>query len=273
VPYYKVNLFFQQDQAGWSETYYTQSGSNEGAYSAMLPFFVARLAILASPATLVAVRISDDAIYKDASLFPLINPVQFPSQYLADVPWNAQLIRLQSLDLYWRQLYLRGIPDAVYGGAGSSDTLFPALWQGALNRFVSACMTGNLILIKVAQKPTGGLPLIRNWVANDTLTTTVTSYTPHGLNPGDTVQFYYIRGLLVPPGRQVVLSTPDSFTFTVNYATSSAFHYRQGGKYKKVVPLYTPVDYAVAERVVHRIVGRPFGQQRGRRRSIARSAL
>lgn len=273
---YKVNLFFQQAGVfgtaaqGWSETYYTQASSPDVAYNQMVPFITDRCSLLAQPAEFQAVRISDVAIKRDSGLFPVFGVPSFNPDYQADTAWNAALIHMTSGSIYWRQLYLRGIPDGVfaYGDAGDFGTAqeeWLAAWNIVRDKINSLQYPLFLYAIDRVANPQRQILGI---AVDDTLPNylRVTTSVAHGFVDGDEVAFYNTQ--TIPPlGHKIVrLTTPPIANVFLVAATNSLPTIQPAGSaVMKITKDFKRIDYATFERVVHRIVGRPFGQQRGRR--------
>lgn len=272
MPFYKINMFFTQAQQGWSDTYYAEAVDPNSCYNACLRGLQRRMGILCPPAQCIAVRLSDENIYRDSSLFRVPDAVQFIESPFPDAAWTAYLVRLESQAKFSRPLYLRGIPDAMwaYPTGTVGDNNVQAQWYSQLTGFLDELIKGSTPWrIKALSKDPaygpfqlfGAAPLVADY--------TDWEVTDHvGIDIGDQVSFLN-TGLKPAPGKQEVYAFPSNTLIRTRYRPYRDDYttFNTNAKWRKNVIVYIAPDFWFQERVVHRIVGRPFGLQRGRRRA------
>lgn len=269
MPQYKLNLFFSGAGQGWSETYYMNAATSDAAFTSFISVLRPRMAVLESSFDLVAVRISDDAIFKDSSLFN-VNASQFP-KYVSDTiepcpSWVAALIHLQSGGIFWRSLYLRGMhQDAL---ETNTNVMGRQNFYRLLTIFVQSLQNSGIEIKALGKPPAVPQLQVLSAIWNAPVTT-ITTNGAHGYNQGDRVQFYYMRGLKPRIGKQSVISVGAFNQFTVLYQVPVGYQPGPSAAVRRLSYGYEPVDFASFERIVHRITGRPFGQERGARRATA----
>lgn len=266
MPNYKVNLFFAHPKGGWSETYYKVTSDPNFAQSAALNLISRRGPLLAKEAVMTAWRISDDQLQRDSFLSrqPTYVPFSYAGvEYVSDLPFTSLPLRLANGMLYWRMLYLRGIPDLLYPHESGANPI-----QNAWYNKVTAMMNelANQWSLKAASKdpsiPVLDVQTIINVVAGVEMTTTLA----HNLAVGDTVQVYGMRNNFT--GRHQVLTIINATTVVVRGVATNVTEYQGLGKLKKIVFIYPLINTTTYGEFTHRIVGRPFGQPRGRRARI-----
>lgn len=269
MPNYKANIFFTGNNAGWSETFYKTATDPDKAFTAAQSLVTARLKILCIDYKIVAVRISDELIQRDSLLDGQNSYGGYDKLWTGDVPWNAMLCRLGAGSLYWRPLYLRGVPDVLFNPQTPDEVAAQADWQATCKSYLSYLRTATWQM-KVLAKPPGNPNIVVVSIgAGGAGQVLVTTATPHGLVVGDKAAFYNIKVVPLLGQRYVVTRATDT-TFEVKWTGAGAGAYSFGGYVRKVAYLYPAINEVDQERVVHRIVGRPFNQQRGRRRSTPR---
>jgi len=268
---WKINLFFAGLNQGWSETYYKVANTGAAVYTSVVQSLLPkRMACLAVPYQCTAGRISDDQVQRDSILWKPIGYSRFDGSYPGDTPWQAYNLRLAAGMSHWRQLYVRGVPDVAFTFPETAVPQGQNSWFLALVAFRNEMISGGWSLkvkSKTGAAPKLGVKALTRTTAAIMMTET---YLDHQLNPGDFVQFYNFKNVVVKPGVRQVTSTPSPQQFLVNYALPDPWIGSPLVSVKKVVYEYPLIDDYSERGWTHRIVGRPFGQQRGRR-SVART--
>ena len=110
----KVDFLFEMGKWGWSETYFldTELGGSIDEGVRISTLGVMRAKMVPSPAALRFIRMSDNALYRDAILIRIddgnVNNPVLPN---ADVPWNALMCNLVNTSLLKGRKFFRPIPD------------------------------------------------------------------------------------------------------------------------------------------------------------------
>lgn len=271
--FFKVNLFFSAFKQGWSETYYYTGTNYTTALISTNILLNARQDCLCRSASLDYARITDEDNLRDSFLYKPQGMRDGNLNVRIDQSFTAVKLKIRNTNQYWRQLYIRGIPDDVsQPDIFDSPTNVPA-FDLALTVFMSRLREDAAPwCLKVIDKanPIIGILNVDTPSVNRMRVTTPTA---HGLAVGGFVKIYNLRSALKasnppkPPGTLQVKNVVDSTNFDVQFAIPTGFVYSSTAKMRKVAyayPKITTVDY---DGITHRIVGRPFDLPVGRRRS------
>lgn len=271
--HFKVNLFFTAANQGWSETYYKNATNYTECLVQTNLLVAARQACLCRSADLAYARITDEDNLRDSFLFRPAGIRGGDLQVKIDQSFTAVKIKMRVANQYWRQLYLRGIPDDVsQPDIGDSPTNVPA-FDTALTQFMQFIrQPAAPWALKVIDKanPMIGVLDAETPSVNRMRITTPTS---HGLSVGQYVKIYNLRSVLKasnpprPPGVLQVKNVPDLVNFDVQFSLPTGFIYSGTAKMRKILADYPAITTTDFDGITHRIVGRPFDLPVGRRRS------
>lgn len=266
---FKVQFLFSLGRYGWSETYYCTTSNHTETEKKARELARIRAEGLAESVYIEAIRISDEDIKGDA----LLVPVQLGRRTAAtsgkppDVPQTSWYMRIQSANLYRRQLHIRGIPDewteAVTDFVTAGSAWAPA---DSLLKFATkygAYLVANEWKMKVNERGAGNEPRqIANAVRNPesgvwTITAAVADWPVTGK-----CRVSRLPGLEALWGIQKYTATAAN---TIRIAPSlNAGEWFNGGEITLQKNIYVDIDSAVLQRVSNRKTGRPFFLTRGR---------
>jgi hypothetical protein len=127
MPVIRVTVFFKQEEAGWTETYFLDRLTLDAATSSCIELCNRRADMLTGNSNLVAFRTSIEGVNRDARLVFFDLPKN-GAYGLSHPPFVCVDVRMEAGTLYRRTLYLRGIPKKITTG-----TQFNASpdWQAA----------------------------------------------------------------------------------------------------------------------------------------------
>lgn len=112
---YQGTMFFGYGNRGWSETWYTnQGGAPDSILGSLRVVAAVRAQVVAQPAALRAVRVSDVTIRGDSTMYFYAGGLKVAQQAAldgADVPGAAWYCRADGDDMNRRQFWVRGMPD------------------------------------------------------------------------------------------------------------------------------------------------------------------
>lgn len=137
---FAIQLFFRQDDAGWSERYVTTATDYTGGTALLNQLLPIRLAMLPGSVRITYSRLSDLSVPGDSVV---IVPADGGGNYgllvgghlKAEDPWDALLVNLRATPFYRSRMFLRGLPDI----ADEEGTLFTpdTAWAGAFTSWAS----------------------------------------------------------------------------------------------------------------------------------------
>lgn len=273
MPEYKCTFFFELAKYGWSETWFRQEATPDAALASSKVLAAQRASLLASPAQLSAVRISDESIQRDSLFFEWTgNALEGGNTFgNSDIPNTAALLRIEAGSLYRRNLYLRGIPDS-FVTEPNGLVLDPA-WNKNFQGYRSLLINSQWHLKAIQKTPPPPTQFITGAArgANGTWTVTLQNQLP-GISNGSRIRISKTQG--VPRLNGYWLVYPDPLGAALIYLLNSGGIYGNwtGGGYAALLsPSYNPVTNVIVERATHRITGRPFDEPRGQRRRVLRS--
>jgi hypothetical protein len=265
MPIIRATFFFKDAVgSGWTETIHNTGADLTTVRSAALRLVPLRVALMGSTSSLEKVRISDDLVFRDSSLYyvPTGNQMNKSALDGSDFSDNCVLTNLRATATSRRSLYMRGYPDGISMNSGQFSPT--PQWSAAFINWQTELLASNWA-IKSRDKLIIPDPITAAVQALPSGIVTVTTLNPHGFNAGDGINISGVR----PPasalnGNYTVLSVAG-LTFSV--ALNSIMNtFVGGGRAIKYGYLLWPITSATAERIAERKAGAPFDLRRGRRR-------
>jgi len=265
MPTYKCNYFFKFSDFGWSETLYCDDINAAAAMVRAKNLIVPRVQMLGGGSTganprLAEVRISNIQIQRDSLIYqvPPLDGVAPNPVGTTDNPNLCLLLRLDSGDLYRRQLYLRGQPDLlISNGAYQAD----AFWGSRFIGWRTIVSLFNFGILALDRNAVLGIMGISYGVGG---VVTIDTGVPHGLSTQDQVRIISAPGTTGVRGVWFIQSV-DATHFILLGAAGSGV-YTGGGKYTKRTYSLKIIDSIQIMRAGRRATGRPFDSPVGRRR-------
>lgn len=276
MPVYKITTLMEQGPYGWSEVFYANTANAAAALTAATNpnLLNARRKLFGKPTfpqpswfpQIVAVRANNIALQTDVALvqIPPATPVIAPNQpeTSAANPNLCLLLKYRSVDgsgnVYQRNGYLRGIPDAIsqYGGqyipvgsfAADLSAWFAQLIASGLGLALPSKTNlryRNLTMVNAAPNILVTTAVNHNFVTNDRVS--ITRVIPSGVISGD----YFVS--VVNATQFLILNRQLPAAIT------------DAGYSQKLVPTFLTISEAQPTRITRRGTGRPFFSPRGRR--------
>jgi hypothetical protein len=257
VALFRTTFFYEQRDNGWSESVHSLLTDPVSLIAQATGYVLVRMP-LATPSTLLThIRISDDAVFRDVILDPLVLPIPGTAPTaINESPWTAVDVRMSTSPLVQRSLFLRGLPDGQVNGSLPD---FSPGFQASFNAWKSELLTDNWA-IKQKDRSQVKQPIL----SVDGTGNVVMAVPLAGIAVKSVVQLLGVPRSKVP-GRLFLI---DVFT------DASHFHVRgwppgvtltSTGFFRPVVYIVTGINQVVADAITERRVGRPFGLLRGRR--------
>lgn len=265
---YKVSFLFENGKQGWSESYYTVASTDAGALSLAQTLKTYRTPMLAFPAKLTAIRLTNLTTPGPAGITPYF-PTNGGYSSGSDLPGTAwRSIQYAADTARQTSIYLRGIPDDVYKSAGVASSDY-AIFLAAFNSFRNYMVTpvGFWFIKGKPRKKTGTRIPILTWSISTHQSETELNFSaPSGLVTGDQVTIYNAIDFKPAPGVITVIG-PGTLTtaIKVRLTTPVGFSYAGGAYLIKVTPIFKPITSISYGNVTTRATGRPFGVRRGKR--------
>jgi len=282
---YKVTFAFVNGVTGWSENYYTDSGTPAAAVGVARQLAMKRIALCGDGVAIPHIRVSDITIRGDALIDQLpgfhagvggpVNLVQIknatPGEF-ADVSWTAALVSYSANNVIWARTFMRGIADFLFVG----DRIFIPTqdWKkffGFFDKEFSNPANGWGWTRKAKQTPTNTKKIkSATAVANtDTVVRVEAGFT------GIVGQTAVITGLKSDRGTLngqflIVDVTGADVTIAKQFATNSIPIFKANtGKIRVLVEQFvTPLSASWSPQATSRRAGRPFGSPVGRRKRV-----
>src|SRR5262245_37439972 len=163
MPTFQTTFIFNAERQGWSETFYWTGTSADNAIANALPVGQARIGLLGNTVQLESIRVSDVAILGDSLTDETLNGqnTSVAAAGARDTVSNAVLGRATAENIYRRQIWIRGMPDAfiIYNPATGKSMLneSPAFIQ-AWNVWATA-LVGKGFQLRVIDKSTPLKPI------------------------------------------------------------------------------------------------------------------
>ncbi len=271
---WKVTLFFNSEQSGWTETYYTQALDSTDALNKGLGLFNIRQSMCPPPTKGVFLRVSAEGFNRRSKLLAVGQGTDFPLTFgiwdgFSDLTGTCGYCTLYAgaADVQ-RPFILRGLSDNCFDrmNPANSDNI---QWRAKIDNQLQPYLKATPWFIKsrggplVAKNPVN----ITAWANNDNTSNSLMTLAGPivGLVPGRSIIVTGTGTLKPAPGIIKVLgfgvdtshlivqfSLPEDYTFAVGYGAYL---------FSPAYPVITDVKF---EKFGHRNTGRPFGGTRGR---------
>lgn len=260
----RATFFFKQRRWGWSETLFSSESDLKVLLNRAKDYLPVRNNLNGADTTCEYIRVSDDAVKRDAEVFvppPGDQKARWVTAGSSDVPTTCALIRLQGSPTGRRSLQLRGIPDDIVVGGGILQ--FTGQWNAAFASWKTEITSGRwAIRIKTNPNPAW----VVNGIAFDSAVweTTFTLAGFHTLTTGDQVQILGKTGTPKLNGIwRVKVTAQNTFKIATNFRVDP---YVGAALARPVAYTTVPINDAVILRVSKRSSGGPFDKPVGRRR-------
>lgn len=249
----RATLFFQQVNAGWSESFYSDEELLPGQ-AALTQLAGYRQYVLATGANIVGQRVSK----VDPPGLSLVKNLSLAggSGLALTTPYQSLLVDIKTADQSRRKFLIRGIPDArVNLGVYSSTPQYNTILRNYLNWLTSrwrlrVIKKSNPLIPIVKVEQTGAMQLAvgATWVAGQKVKLYRTTDTT-----GENVSFTFVLGQPVNDTNHFLLGWPLGREVSKGFVRLLEYDY--------------PVidDWVNTGRIASRRVGRPFGLPVGRR--------
>jgi len=268
---WKVTYIFNAAAQGWTETFYTTniSANNVGEPAGRLGGL--RMLMLGTGANLVAFRISDDAVQGDSTLvrIPPADNVALNVGGTRDFQDTAALGDCYAGDLYRRQLWLRGIPDAWTTYNPTNQQWTPhAVFMQAFNQLAALLVTDPWALKGINKDPVTSKPSIINNVTIDGSRFVFATVAAHGYAVGNTVKVSRVKAInsqYINKTFKIEAVTGTTFSVPHGLTIQTGILYQSGGVAKLLVPTFPKITMAQYNTISGHKTGRAFFVRRGRR--------
>jgi hypothetical protein len=254
---FRLGFFYEQGENGWSESIHTSLTDPAQLENLVFQYAQKRLAFTHPSTKLVHVRISDDEVFRDIILDPIVLPMigQYKPPVPAESPFTAFDARMSAGNLVTRSMFVRGLPDGQIDGVTiQGDPGFLTAYDAW-----GAFIVNNAFSIKNKDRTQVKQPI--NTVS---LAGVVNMVTPiPGLALLSQVQILGVPRSLVPKRTYIVSAITDGANFTIRNYTGPAL--AGIGFFRRINYLLLKIDVITTDAVTERRIGRPFGQLRGRR--------
>jgi len=251
---YRATMLFQQGNAGWGESFFTNQASATAVLTELQTLVNLRVGILGLTANVQAVRAQNIDGLGEANVKILNQAGTFGA---VDTPWQSLLVHLKDEDGR-RLIYLpRSIPDSQIALGVFAPT--PA-FVAALNAYLGGIVSGPWQTRRLDRNQ----PLKQ--ITSISTLGVLTCQQGHGLVAGDTIKMNHANDIHGQPvrGQFVVLTAPTPETATLANWTEQSV--QRNGTFRKVAYVFKNItSYNYTNRVTSRRVGRPFGSPVGRR--------
>lgn len=124
-------MFFNQEESGWTETYFRSGTSIASETANFIRLKDRRKDLLVGDANLIALRLSLEEVKRDARLIFFTLPSNGAWSQALPV-FNCLDVRLEAGTLYRRMIYMRGIPKRISDG---DQYKVDAAWQAMFDVF------------------------------------------------------------------------------------------------------------------------------------------
>lgn len=278
MPPMRATFFFESGKFGWSETYHTSSGSHAEVLAKAVAIKDLRMRICGPGVTMSYIRVSDDAIQRDALPWSVglttvqdadeaaivadgggtsIIPIVVDSR--ADRPYSAVLVRGQGPSNESRNLYMRGVADSIIVHPLGPRAF--AGWYDGFNTWASNMVTGGWGFVGTDHSRIT-YPEIRVSDYGDLTKyfTTVSNPWPEKFK----ARFSGFKGPHTPNGVRPVKKVSDTQVFIVG--DEQTWKISTFGTIRVQQPTFYGFSRLDVRGQTHRDTGGPFDRPRGRRR-------
>jgi hypothetical protein len=280
APRCTFEFFNSIEGRGWSETLWVLGTQGTLSQFQTIAFTLAqaRVQLLADSCTLEEIRLSDDAVIRDAFLVPPPTPgissdgqTTYGKGLVALPPAPAAVsfnLRLFSNTFYWGPVFLRGVPNGYMPGLTRRPPTAPPAYQTSLDAYYETLTKGgNTWGISVLPKaPADGvLVAVQNisYGANNVVTVTAA-----GINLGVPTPVRINGVKIQKPGRfsvsDVIAQPVNANSFTLIYPRTYPGLYLSGGNVQVVPKKIVAITSVYPVGTTGRKTGRNFDQPRGR---------
>jgi len=253
-----MTTFFGGLDSGWSESIHltNDAGDITGITAKRDMYLSLRRAFLNIQYSVIGSRISDDATFRDIVVPRPAMPMAGQVDNDAVPGFNGILLRMQSGNRVFRNMFCRGITAVAISGRQLIALSGTAVNVGAFANFIK---TGGFAIS--AKDPT----LVPNLeTAYDTVTHIHTVANPiAGLAPGIKLVLSKVKRSLVPQRLFEVATAPSSTTFTL-IGWNPSISVANFGRWRNATPTLQAILDVRVGAVTERKVGRPFDLPRGR---------
>lgn len=258
----RTTWFFKVNNYGWTENFHHSSVDTnivQARVETLAPF---RKALLGTNAQLVAVRISDDDVFRDSVFLqnpPIFGPGTYPGT--CDPAFTSLLTRWDASNVTRKNLYLRGIADDLVV-AGEFDNV--ATWATRWTAYKTqvAALGFGIKRIKQTANPQYDVYAI---AADGTASTS----TAHTFLVGNRVHLTGVRTTPKVFSTFTVLGPITTFGFVLANWAPRGVIFPPNGRARLYQFEVVPIINGIWERIVKKSTGRPFDTPRGRRRRVA----
>jgi hypothetical protein len=277
----RVTMFFQDIEAGWSESHHDMLSTSltaaiSLAKTALIP---QRTNLLAAGPWLKYIRASYDDTFRDAQVFfnppgfskygvpPFDNNPQWDNNESAD-SWNAALLRGISGDLYRRQVYISGIP--AYLMTDFNDPFGDAILVGAFLTYKETLVANYGFPVWQRDIQTYPLKSI-SFIAPSTVYGWVLTVPNHGFSLANGQRIFLSKSKYY--GQKFKYNGPYGLAAIIDQNTIALANFNPpvgnvylAGYAQQQLKGTVPYTDMLLERFTHRKRGRPFDSPRGRQR-------
>lgn len=269
---YQVTYFFNLSKWGWTETYYADGTGPDAVMVRAKALIATRTALMARPARIEAIRVSDVNILNDSLVFfqAIGGDGAVGQPTTPDVPWTSWLTKATSLNGRNRNIYLRGVPDStVEFDQNANFNNAPANFRQAFNNWVNVLLQQSFAIRYRVDGGLGNPVLPINAVAGTADGYFVINVVGHTYTANQKVIIRGMRGSgteclngiqtirAIQPGNAIVLFRRSPATEYPGYTGA--------GKIALLQYSYSTFQGLQLLRPVKRSTGRPFFGTRGRR--------
>lgn len=268
MPDYKVEWFFEQGKAGWSELLYRTSNSLTDALNASLSLGQLRANMMAKPAEVFIsyIRVSqvDAPGITLSRQVNLVSTDPVNSVTAVHSPWTAIMIRMGTAAANRREYFARGAPKTVPNEQWFDKPL-NAAWLASEQIWEAAVKVDWALRCLVKPRPLVTITAMTLMGSGGLLVTSPA----HGLTTGSLIVFYRVRSLGAFVRGRHSIRVIDANTFAVDDFNLTRFTF-ESGQYRVPAYVLNRISKAVLEGARRRKPGRPFGLLRGRSSTVKR---
>lgn len=271
MPLIRVNLFFQQQGYGWTETYWTQGTDTDiRSYNTKVNNLANKRAVCSGAQTFItASRISAEGVFRDATgaFFPG-DGLQGTATQISDAPATALLVGMKDISAAKaRNIFMRGIWDSCVDEGGKF--IPTAAYSAKLNAFFAEIVQQNWGWLGATTRTTAGVMTVTQDPSGVVLVAVNADIFVAPFPVLGTVRISGVLGATQLNGQDII-SASDARHFSTRRRIS-IFPYTTGGKVTFNTKAFIPALVCTAKRIVERKPGRPSYLSAGRRKARAAS--
>jgi hypothetical protein len=264
---FKTVFTFENQGAGWSETYYQNADGAPAAITGALALFGPRTTLLAKPSTLTFIRVSSLVNPKIHAIrkAPTFNYFGYISS--SDIPGGtASIVCAAAAGSPQRRISVRGIPDNLFdiSDPANPDAVNWAKNCTKLKGFFDSLVSQSWQILAVNRAtPVLTVQDILPTATDDA--TTITTNLVHGFGVGDLVNIKKVKNFGRPIGIVRVVSVLGANSFQVAINAWQSFVYVPGATVQAYALAPATIAQVDFREIWTRDTGRPFGEHRGAR--------